>query len=60
MELIIVILIALGTITSEEAKNYRSDDMAKIETMMKDQGVTDKMIEDFKVEGIISLEDAEM
>lgn len=60
MELIIAILIALGTITADEAKNYTADDMDKMETIMKDNGVNDKMIEDFKVNGIIDMEESDM
>ncbi|MFT4524537.1 MAG: hypothetical protein ACI85F_000682 [Bacteroidia bacterium] len=60
MELIIAILIALGTITADEAKNYTADDMDKMETMIKDNGINDKMIEDFKVDGIIDLEECDI
>ncbi|MFT4680538.1 MAG: hypothetical protein ACI9FU_001297 [Granulosicoccus sp.] len=60
MELIIAILIALGTINAEEAKKLTTGDMDKMETMMKDNGVNDKMIEDFKVDGIIGLEESDM
>ena len=60
MELIIAILIALGTITADEAKNYTADDMDRIETMANDNSVNDKMIEDFKVDGIIDMEESDM
>ena len=60
MELIIAILIALGTITADEAKNYTTNDIDKMETMIKDSGVNDKMIEDFKVNGIIDMEESDM
>lgn len=60
MELIIAILIAIGTITTEQAKTYTGDDMDRLETMMNDNGVNDKMIEDFKVDGIIDMEGTDM
>ena len=60
MELIVAILIALGSITADEAKNFKADDMDKMEIMMKDKGFNNKMIEDFKVDGIIDMEESDM
>ena len=60
MELIVAILIAIGAITSDEARNYSEDDMTRIETMMSDNGVTEKTIDDYEETGIIKLEEVEL
>ena len=60
MELIIAILIAIGAVTAEEAKDYTVDDMSKMETMMEEKGVNEKMIDEYKETGIIDMEDADM
>jgi hypothetical protein len=60
MELIIAILIALGTITAEESKNFKADDMDRMEVMVKNQGITDKMIENYKADGIIFEEESDI
>lgn len=60
MELIIAILIAIGAVTGEEATNYTSDDMEKMQMMMEEKGVNEKMIADYKETGIIDLEDSDM
>jgi hypothetical protein len=60
MELIIAILIALGTITAEESKNFKADDMGRMEVMVKNKGVTDKMIENYKLDGIIFEEESDI
>ena len=60
MELIIAILIALGTITAEESKNFKAVDMDRMEVMVKNQGITDKMIENYKANGIIFEEESDI
>lgn len=60
MELIIAILIALGTITAEESKNFKADDMDRMEVMVKNQGITDKMSENYKPDGIIFEEESDI
>jgi hypothetical protein len=60
MELIIAILIAIGAVTTEEAKHYTADDMSKMEMMMEQKGVNEKIIADYKETGIIDMEDADM